>query len=168
MDFPLVRLEPWAEGDFPLLARLNEPAMTEHLGGPETDEQLQRRHERYIRLAGSTEAFVFKAILESTGQVVGSVNFWEREWQGKPVYEMGWGILPEFQGRGIATAAVNKAIEAARATGRRDAVHAFPAVENGPSNAICRKAGFALIGVVPFEYPKGHWMRCNDWRFTLR
>ena len=132
MGFPLVRLEPWAEGDFPLLMRLNEPAMTEHLGGPETDEQLQRRHERYIRLAGSTEAFVYKAILESTGQVVGSVNFWERDWQGKPVYEMGWGILPEFQGRGIATAAVNKAIEAARAAGRRDAVHAFPSVENGP------------------------------------
>jgi RimJ/RimL family protein N-acetyltransferase len=164
----LIRLEPWTDRDFPLLVRLNAAEMTEHLGGPETDEQLRRRHERYVRLADSTEAFIFKVVLESTGEVVGGVNFWEREWQGKPVYEMGWGVLPEFQGRGIASAAVTEAIEAARAAGRRDAIHAFPSVENGPSNAICRKAGFQLIGEVPFEYPKGHWMQCNDWRFTLR
>jgi RimJ/RimL family protein N-acetyltransferase len=156
------------DGDFPVLVRLNAPEMTEHLGGPETDEQLRRRHERYVRLADSTEAFIYKAVLTSTGEVVGGVNFWEREWQGKPVYEMGWGVLPEFQGRGIASAAVKEAIDKARATGRRDAIHAFPAVENGPSNAVCRKTGFQLMGEVPFEYPKGHWMRCNDWRISLR
>jgi len=164
----LIRLEPWTEEDFPLLVRLNAPEMTEHLGGPETDEQLRRRHERYVRLADSTEAFIFKVVLESTGEVAGNVNFWEREWQGRPVYEMGWGVLPEFQGRGIASAAVANAIEVARSAGRRDTIHAFPSTENGPSNAICRKAGFELLGEAPFEYPKGHWMRCNDWRMTLR
>ena len=165
---PLVRLERWSAEDMPLLVRLNSPEMTEHLGGQETDEQLQRRHERYVRLAESTEAFIFKVVLESTGEVAGGVNFWEREWQGKPVYEMGWGVLPEFQGRGVASAAVKEAIEVARAAGRRDAIHAFPSIENGPSNAICRKTGFQLMGEVPFEYPKGHWMRCNDWRIALR
>jgi RimJ/RimL family protein N-acetyltransferase len=168
MDPRLIRLEHWAEEDFPLLVKLNAPEMTEHLGGPETDEQLRRRHERYVRLADSTEAFIYKIVLEATGDVVGGVNFWEREWQGRPVYEMGWGVLPQFQGRGIASAAVKEAIDEARATGRRNAIHAFPSVENGPSNAICRKAEFQLMGEVPFEYPKGHWMRCNDWRITLR
>ncbi|HEV3405685.1 MAG TPA: GNAT family N-acetyltransferase, partial [Candidatus Dormibacteraeota bacterium] len=94
MDPRLIRLEHWAEEDFPLLVKLNAPEMTEHLGGPETDEQLRRRHERYFRLADSTEAFIYKIVLESTGEVVGGVNFWEREWQGRPVYEMGWGVLP--------------------------------------------------------------------------
>ena len=112
--------------------------------------------------------FCFAAVLEPDGAAAGSVNFWEREWQGKPVYEMGWGIVPEFQGRGLATEAVKAAIEVARATGRRDFIHAFPSAGNGPSNAVCRKAGFQLIGPVPFEYPKGHWMECNDWRFRLR
>jgi RimJ/RimL family protein N-acetyltransferase len=107
-------------------------------------------------------------VLEPDGVAVGNVNFWERDWQGRPVNEMGWGVLPEFQGRGHASAAVKEAIELARATGRRDALHAFPSVDNGPSNAICRKAGFDLIGPVQFEYPKGHWMECNDWRITLR
>ena len=166
----MIRLRRWADEDWPLLVRLNAPEMTEHLGGPEADEALRRRHERYLAAAYSEKesVFCFTAVLEPDGVAVGNVNFWERDWQGRPVYEMGWGVLPEFQGRGHASAAVKEAIELARATGRRDALHAFPSVDNGPSNAICRKAGFELIGPVQFEYPKGHWMECNDWRITLR
>jgi RimJ/RimL family protein N-acetyltransferase len=73
----------------------------------------------------------------------------------------------EFQGRGIASAAVAQAVDIARATKRRPAVHAFPSIDNGPSNSICRKLGFRLLGKVQFEYPKGHWMQCNDWVLRL-
>jgi RimJ/RimL family protein N-acetyltransferase len=163
----LIRLRRWAQEDWPLLVRLNAPEMTEHLGGPETDEALRGRHERYLAAARSDCVFCLTAVLEPEGVAVGNVNFWEREWEERPIYEMGWGVLPEYQGRGLASAAVKQAIELARATGRRDAVHAFPSVENGPSNAICRKAGFELIRAVQFEYPKGHWMECNDWRIAL-
>jgi RimJ/RimL family protein N-acetyltransferase len=155
---------PWSADDFPLLVRLNAPEMTEHLGGPESEAQLELRHGRYVAAAGSG---IFKAVLEPEGVDVGSVNFWDREWRGEPVYEMGWGVLPEFQGRGVASAMVGQAVEIARATGRRRAVHAFPSVDNGPSNAVCRKAGFVLRGEERFEYPKGHWMQCNDWRLLL-
>jgi len=163
-------LRKWGEEDWPLLVRLNAPDMTEHLGGPETDDALRRRQERYVAAAYSETRSVlcFTVVLEPDGIAVGNVNLWERDWQGRPVYEMGWGIVPEYQGRGLATAAVTEAIEVARSSGRRDAIHAFPSVENPPSNAICRKCGFELIGAVPFEYPKGHWMQCNDWRFALR
>lgn len=159
---------PWTTDDFWLLVRLNAPAMTEHLGGPETPEQLELRHKRYVAAAESDAAYIFKVILEPDGVAVGGVNFWDREWSGEQVYEMGWGVLPECQGRGIASAAVAQALELARATNRRPAVHAFPSVDNAPSNGICRKAGFTLLGEVPFEYPKGHWMKCSDWRFSLR
>jgi RimJ/RimL family protein N-acetyltransferase len=174
---PTVRLAPWTEEDFPLLVRQNAPEMTQYLGGPETAEQLELRHKRYVAASRSGTfddsgrsyaAYIFKAILEPDGVAVGGVNFWDREWNGELVYEMGWGVLPEFQGRGIASAAVAQAVARARATERRAAVHAFPSVENGPSNAICRKAGFTLLGEVRFEYPKGHWMQCNDWRISLR
>jgi len=161
----VIRLRRWADGDWPLLVRLNAPEMTDHLGGPETDEALRRRHERYLAAAGNV--ICLTAVLEPEAVAVGNVNVWEREWRGRPVYEMGWGVLPEFQGRGLASAAVKEAIEIARATGRRDSIHAFPSVDNGPSNAVCRKAGFELLGETDFEYPKGHWMRCNDWRFSL-
>jgi RimJ/RimL family protein N-acetyltransferase len=75
--------------------------------------------------------------------------------------------VPEFQGRGIASAAVAQAVDIARATKRRPAVHAFPSINNGPSNSICRKLDFQLFGKVQFEYPKGHWMQCNDWVLRL-
>jgi hypothetical protein len=38
----VIQLEPWGEADMPLLVRLNAPEMTEHIGGPETSEQLAR------------------------------------------------------------------------------------------------------------------------------
>ena len=47
-------LRPWLEGDLPLLERLmGDPAMTEHLGGPETPEKIRERHERYLRGPGA-------------------------------------------------------------------------------------------------------------------
>ena len=33
---------------------------------------------------------------------------------------------------------------------------------------LCRKAGFINLGPREFEYPKGHWMTCNDWAIDLR
>ena len=177
IDPERVRLVPWTNDDFPLLVRLNAPEMTEHLGGPETAEQLVLRHKRYVAAAESGTfrdsdnayaAYIFKAILEPEGVDVGGVNFWDREWNGEQVYEMGWGVVPEFQGRGIASMAVAQAVEIARGTNRRPAIHAFPSVDNGPSNGICRKLGFELLGATQFEYPKGHWMQCNDWSLPLR
>jgi RimJ/RimL family protein N-acetyltransferase len=83
------------------------------------------------------------------------------------VYESGWNVLPEFQGRGVATAAVRAVVACARADGRHRWLHAFPAVANGGSNAVCGRAGFALLGEVDFEYPPGRFMRSNDWRYDL-
>lgn len=163
----MIRLRRWEEGDWPLLVRLNAPEMTEHLGGPETDEALRSRQARYLRAEAGGGVHPLAAVLEPDGVAVGNVGLWEREWQGRPIYEMGWGIVPEFQGRGLATEMVKEAIELARTLGGRDSIHAFPSVDNGPSNAICRKAGFELIGPVDFEYPKGHWMQCNDWLLSL-
>ena len=76
-------------------------------------------------------------------------------------------MLPAFQGRGIAGRATAQALEAARSEGKHRFVHAFPSVDNAPSNAICRKVGFTLLGERDFEYPPGHAMRSNDWRFDL-
>mgnify|MGYP001202706065 CR=1 FL=1 len=151
----------------PLLVRLNAPEMTAHLGGTESPEQLEARHRRYAASAESDTTYIYKVILLPDGVAVGGVSFWDREWRGEAVYEMGWGVVPEFQGRGIATAAVEEAIDLALATERHSAIHAFPSVDNAPSNGICRSVGFDLLGETEFEYPKGHCMRCNDWRLPL-
>jgi len=162
-----VRLEPWSTDDLPLLRRLlGDPAMTEHLGGPESEEQLVERQARYESLEPG-RAQMFKIVDEETGEAAGSVGYWEKEWRGETVYETGWSVLSEHQGRGLASAATRLVADEARRQRRHRYLHAFPSVENGASNAICRKLGFELLGDSEFEYPKGHFMRCNDWRLDL-
>jgi RimJ/RimL family protein N-acetyltransferase len=76
-------------------------------------------------------------------------------------------VLPAFQGRGLAGRATAEAITVARAERKHRFLHAFPSVDNAPSNAICRKLGFTLVEECEFEYPLGNPMRCNDWRLDL-
>jgi RimJ/RimL family protein N-acetyltransferase len=161
-----VNIRPWSNEDLPLLERLmGDPAMTEYLGGPETPEKIRDRHERYCRISDTGEMFV---IVAGPGKApAGSVGYWETDWQGEHIWETGWSVLPEFQGQGIATQATLLVADKARTEGKHRFMHAFPSVDNGASNAICRKAGFILQGEYDFEYPPGHPMRCNDWRLDL-
>jgi RimJ/RimL family protein N-acetyltransferase len=163
-----VRLDPWGEGDLPLVEKLmGDPEMTKHLGGPESHEKMVDRQARYERLADSGKGRMFKIVDVATGEAAGSVGYWEKEWRGEQVYETGWSVLPAFQGRGIAGMATALAIAEARAEGKHRFLHAFPSVENQPSNAICRKLGFTLVEECEFEYPAGSFMQCNDWRLDL-
>jgi RimJ/RimL family protein N-acetyltransferase len=162
-----VSLEPWGRGDLPLLERLmGDPRMTEHLGGPESPEQVRERQARYERLEPGDR--MLKIVDVEGGAGVGSVGYWTKAWRGRQVYEVGWMVVPEFQGRGIAVAATAQAIELAREDDLHRFMHAFPHIENAASNAICRKLGFELLDACEFEYPEGHWMTCNDWRLDLR
>ena len=159
-----VRIEPWGKDDLPLLQKaLGDPAMMVHLGGPETSEKIAERQARYEQ-PGSRQ---YRIVVGGEG--AGWVGYWEREWLGQDVYEIGWSVIPAFQGRGLATAATAQALELARSENDRRFVHAYPSVENGPSNAICRKLGFTLLEPHDFEWPRGSGisMRCNDWRVDL-
>ncbi len=164
---PEVTLRPWSEGDLELLRQISTPEMTVHLGGPETEAQIVKRHHRYLDLSEGGGAGIFRVVLLPGGETAGTVGFWDREWQGEAVYEAGWSVLPAFQGMGIATAAVSAAVGLARAAAKHRFLHAYPSVHNHASNAVCRRAGFELLGECEFEYPPGHVMRCNDWRIDL-
>jgi RimJ/RimL family protein N-acetyltransferase len=164
---PRISIEEWSEGDLDLLRQTNSPEMTEHLGGPESEEQLLRRHRRDVDLAGTGTGRMFRAVLLPELAVVGSVGYWEKVWQGETVYETGWGVLPPYQGRGIAPAAAVAAASRAAAEGKHRFVHAFPSVDHPASNAVCRKAGFEFVAECDFEYPPGTKIRCNDWRLDL-
>ena len=76
-------------------------------------------------------------------------------------------MLPAYRGQGLATAAVLAALDVARARRDRRYAHAYPSVDNPASNAVCRKAGFTLLGETGFEYPPGQMMRANDWQLDL-
>ena len=54
--------------------------------------------------------------------------------------------------------ATAKAMARAKEDGKHRYVHAFPSVENLPSNAICRKLGFEFLGEHDLEFPPGQWI----------
>lgn len=163
-----LQLLPWADGDLPLLEKLlGDPEMMQHLGGPETPEQILRRHQRYIRLPEEGTDHMFKIVRGPSLEGVGSIGYWRKHWRDQPVYEMGWLVLPQFQGRGIATNAARAVIEHARVEPRYQFMHAFPSVANLPSNAICQKLGFTWAEACQFEYPPGRSLMVNDWYLKL-
>jgi RimJ/RimL family protein N-acetyltransferase len=156
-----VHIERWGPDDLPLLEKtVGDPAMMEHLGGAESPQKMAERQARFEQPGSG----MFKIVDDETGEAIGSVGYWEREWRGEDVHEVGWFVIPAYQGRGIAVEAMKDIIAMA---GSRP-IHAFPAAANGPSNAICRKLGFTHLGEHDFEYPPGHWMRCSDWRLEPR
>jgi len=162
-----VDIRPWSDGDISLLVQLmGDPAMMEHLGGPEPLEKIRQRHRRYLE-SDPSKARMFVIVVGRARVAAGSIGFWEKEWRGQMVWETGWSVLPEFQGKGVATRATIAVVARARAAGLYRFIHAFPSVDNHPSNAICRKAGFTFQEPVEFEYPPGNFMRCNDWYLDL-
>ena len=163
----LVVIEPWTDADLELLRRINTPEMKAHLGGPETEEQVLARHGRYLRFPEAGQGCMFSVRLRESGEAVGSVGYAEKVWRGEPIFEMGWNVLPKFQGRGLAAQAAAAAAANAARTGGLRWLHAFPSVGNKASNAVCRRVGFELVGECDFEFPPGQLMRSNDWRLDL-
>ena len=163
-----VLLQPWSESDLELLQKLlGDPDMTAHLGGPESSEQILRRHQRYLHLPEDGTDHMFRIVWGSDAVGVGNVGYWRKIWRDPAVYEIGWLVLPDYQGHGIATKAAAAVIEHARQEPKFQFMHAFPSVENPASNAICRKLGFTLVEECQVEYPPGHSMTVNDWRLNL-
>lgn len=160
-------LEPWDDRGLELERHANVPEMKTFLGGPESDDVMRQRHQRILDFAAAGTGQMFLIMVPDEEQPVGSVGYWEREWLGRVVWELGWKVLTPFQGRGLASAATTAAVRLAAADGRHEWAHAYPKVDNAASNAVCRKAGFELIGETDFEFPKGSWIRCNDWRHNL-
>ncbi|MBT2738606.1 GNAT family N-acetyltransferase [Bacillus sp. ISL-7] len=161
----IIQIKPWEDNNLDLLFRINAPEMMQHLGGPESKEQILKRHKQYLELGNRGR--MFGIILLPELEPVGSVGYWQTTWNNEGVYETGWSVLPSYQGKGIATKAVKLAIEEASSENKYKYIHAFPSIDNPSSNAICRKLDFQFISDYEFEYPPGSFMRCNNWRYNL-
>lgn len=93
-------LRPWSSDDLPLLRAANAPAMTAHLNGPESEEEVVARHERYLRLVGNGEALMF-VIQGEVGAPPGSIGAWKIDWRHQQAWETEWFVLPERRGEAL-------------------------------------------------------------------
>ncbi len=160
---PSIRLRPYVDADRWLTEAIetNQEMMAE-LGGPLPDADIQKIHERRLEGMAADRLWYFTVELEADGRTVGTICLWSDVVDGGLRSEAGWATLREFQRRGLATEALRLLIERAREDGRWGDIHAFPGVTNGPSNALCRKAGFTEVGEEIVTYA-GRRLRCNHW-----
>ena len=84
--------------------------------------------------------------IEVDGVPVGGIGCWQVEHEGVPAWETGWGVEPEWQGRGVARAALRLVIRRVADDGTRRLLVAYPGVDKPRLEPLCRGAGFEHIG----------------------
>jgi RimJ/RimL family protein N-acetyltransferase len=152
-----IELAQYAESDLALTAELElDPEVMRELGGPTDPARFAELHR--IRVA---DPLYFKIVADGTP--AGTIGAWEKTHHGEQIFETGWMVLPRFQRRGIASAGLQLLIARVRSEPRLDSISAFPPVTNTPSNGLCRKSGFELLGALEFIYA-GRRLQCNHWK----
>lgn len=160
---PAVELVEYEDRDLELVLAIDlDPVAMRHLGGPREETAARKAHRE--RLLVPEEGGIWKTIV-ADGERVGSLGIWRGDVAGA-TWEAGWTILPAHHRRGIATRALAQLIGLARASGAYDSIHAFPGRDNEASNALCRRAGFTLVGTWRGEYAGGPFV-ANHWRLEL-
>jgi RimJ/RimL family protein N-acetyltransferase len=162
-----VTLEVYTDADLALTEALEcDPVVMANLGGPLPRADIAAIHAKRLGVIAKGEWW-FKIVPEENGAAVGTIGVWKGEYAGNEIFETGWLIRPEHQGRGFATAAARLILERARAEKRFDFIHAFPGAANGASNAICRKTGFEKLEACSIDYA-GRTLSCVHWRADVR
>ncbi|XTZ16078.1 GNAT family N-acetyltransferase [Micromonospora echinospora] len=146
-----------------------DPAMTAHLGGPFPRDRVEAQVARDVELAADGTSLIKMIVVDApvAGTVAGTVTLSPHEVDGEPGAEIGWMVLPEHQGRGLARRAVRSLLDLAAPNDRWGVVHAFPDVGNGPSNGVCRALGFTSLGEREWPF-RGRVSRIHHWRIDLR
>lgn len=139
--------------------------MMSELGGPLPSEDLEAKLQGIVHDVGFGTVW-YSVILLDGGTPAGTVCIWDHEQDGQTISEIGWMVLPAFQGRGLVSQAVRVLLDRARAERRWHVIHAFPGVTNEPSNAICRKLGFSKVEELDIDYA-GRTLRGNHWVLDL-
>jgi RimJ/RimL family protein N-acetyltransferase len=159
-----MRLVPYSDEHLSLtLATETDPDVMKYPGGARPREAVVRVHGTRVALAASGGLYF---VIVEDERPAGQIGIWQGVHEGAQIHEMGWTLLPEFQGRGLVTAAGREVLERARARPEMREVWAFPGIDNGASNAICRKLGFEQAGETEIEF-SGRKLRVNEWRIRL-
>ena len=162
-----MKLLPVTLDDLPLYEAMfgNEEYMKE-LGGIQPAEKIPGILQRQVNCVQSDKGWVFKIIPEPQDWKEGDENISQTEiavgtvcvWTGYDdkraveISEMGYGVLPHYQGKGFASKAIRQVIDLARENGRWGVIHAYTNINNKSSIRLCEKVGFELMEECDMEY----------------
>jgi len=161
-----MELVPYADEHLALTEALElDPETMRELGGPADPSDLPRVHQMRLETVARGEWY-FVIVPESPGPAAGAIGIWESTFRDQAIQEVGWMVLPQFQGRGIAKEALRILLDRARSDPRYSTIHAFPGVTNAPSNALCRGAGFAHVEEMEVRF-RDRPLRVNHWELDV-
>ncbi|MFJ7207038.1 GNAT family N-acetyltransferase [Streptomyces sp. NPDC098789] len=146
-----------------------DPVMMADLGGPQPREGMADKVRRDAEQAAADIAWLKMIVPDPAVPevVAGTVTLWSHDGDDGPTSEIGWMVLPRFQGRGLGRRAVRALLERARDEDRWGIVHAFPATGNAASNGICRSVGFRFVAEADVSFA-GQLFRTNHWAVDPR
>ena len=134
--------------DFPAFAAMwADPDVTRFIGGAPLSEE--DSWAKFLRIAGhwSLLGFGFWGIFEKlTGKRIGEAGILDVKREIEPSFhgvpEIGWGLLPEVQGKGYATEAVNAIIAWAESHFGKVRMVCIIDPDNAPSLRVAARTGF--------------------------
>ena len=132
----------WMIADLPLaLAIWGDAKVTRLVGGPFSQEKVVARLEREIASMTAFGVQYWPIFLLKSGEHVGAAGMRVRESQ-EPRYSVGYYLLPEFWGQGLATEAGRAVIKYAFERLEARSLFAGHHPENATSGRVLEKLGF--------------------------
>ena len=141
-----LRFRRWSLSDFPTYEQwCSRIEIMRYLGGKTFDRIQAWRHMAYQ--VGHWEMLGYGYYVceeKATGALVGRVGFTNHP--GWPAFELGWTIVPEYQGRGYATEAARMLLQYAFDELKQDRVTSLIHPDNAPSIKVAKKLGQEVQG----------------------
>jgi RimJ/RimL family protein N-acetyltransferase len=146
LETELLRFRRFREADFPTYeqwcARME---IMRYLGGKTFDRVHAWRHLAYMMGHWDMLGYGYYAVEEkATGTLIGRMGFTNQA--GWPGFELGWTVVPEYQGRGYATEGSRMLLRYAFDVLGRERVISLIHPDNAPSRRVAEKLGQRVEG----------------------
>jgi len=132
------------------------PEMVRYVGGtPQTREQSWMRLLRHIGMWNAMQFGFWAVIDKASGRFIGQAGFHEMKRTVSPsienTMEAGWGLHPDFQGRGYASEVLRTMLTWAAATHPDKPITCIINPGNTPSIRLAEKHGFREFARSPYQ-----------------
>ncbi|WP_053005784.1 GNAT family N-acetyltransferase [Kiloniella spongiae] len=111
-----------------------------------------KEHEEYVKVSSTSDTKDFVVEEKATGLVMGEMTF--HRWEVQRTWEMGWLILPEFQGKGYASEAAKSLLKVGFEQMELHRIVAMAHPENSASWRLMEKIGMRKEGAYLQSIPR--------------
>jgi ribosomal-protein-alanine N-acetyltransferase len=138
----LVLTRPTAADRDDIFRLFSDPRVMATLGGLVPEAVIQERFERLLRNWVDDDFGLWILRDRESGAFIGRGGLRRLTLEGKPEVEVGYALLPEFWGRGLATELAQESVRAAFEELQLPDLVCFPLPTNKASQRVMEKAGF--------------------------